>query len=200
VPRFSKRTLVSAIADAFGRQAGGGAGAGRQAALPSRRKPIVEPLEPRVLLSAELPVVPPPPQDQSSLSAPLDFGLQNPALQMAPGFADAFQATAPPTPAGAAAAGPQTLRLADGWGQIDLRATEPAAPTWALDFTDVQRSLQVEIGADGLVQVHDGAGNTLLARQVVSLVGSTGDDHFAFTGSGLPADTCLLYTSPSPRD
>ena len=184
MPRFNKRTLVGAIADALRSpfQAG--------AAQAARQKPLVEALEPRILLSAELPVVPPVhQQDETALVAPLDFGRQAPGLQMAADFANQFEARwTGPAPI---AAEPRVLKPGVAWGKLDLTAAAgldaTATQPVLLDFSGVQQNLRFEFHADGLVSVSDGAGSTLLARQVVKVIGGAGDDHFGFVGGGLPA-------------
>jgi len=76
----------------------------------TRRKPVFEPLEPRVLLSGELPVVPPQPGEEPAvLSAPLEFGNQAEQLLIA-SLSQQFQASELPV----------VQRFADGWGQVDL--------------------------------------------------------------------------------
>ena len=148
---FNRRAIASAISAAFRPKA---------PARAARRKPLFEALEPRVMLSAEIPVVPPPAwQGEQVLSAPLEFGNDTGSL--------ALQLQAP-----------RVLRLQDGWGNIDTTGDSSNTPL-TLDFSAVQAALQFDILADGRVRVTDGT-NHALASNVVELVGGAGDDHFVF--------------------
>src|SRR6185369_5359857 len=126
-----------------------------------RRRPVFEALEPRVLLSAELPVIPPQPaQPDAVLSAPLDLNAA----------ASAVLAAQQPSPA-------QVISFKN-----DLVASAPvdkASGALVLDFSAVQANLQFAIRADGSVSVSDGT-HHVDASNVAKIVGGAGDDQFHF--------------------
>ena len=93
---------------------------------PPRRAPLFEALEPRVLLSAELPVVPPQPDLKDAvLAAPFEFAAQAgdaPAQFLLQGFSGVV-APLPELPAQSA----QVIAFADGWGKTDLKTSADSA-------------------------------------------------------------------------
>ncbi|MDA0226389.1 MAG: DUF4347 domain-containing protein, partial [Proteobacteria bacterium] len=157
-------TLAGAIGAAFRAQFP------NRPARPLRRRPVIEPLEPRILLSAELPVIPPAPlSDNSALIAPLEFGVSPEGAellgQMITGLA----------PQGVTLPAPEVARFADDWGEVDLAGSAPRV----LDFSAVTRDLRFTIHEDGSVSVTDGE-SAARATDVVRLVGGAGDDLFRF--------------------
>ena len=165
-------------------------------ARPVRRAPLFEPLEPRVLLSAELPVIPPQPDmPDTVLAAPFEFGDQGgdnaPAQILLQGF-DGAAAPLPDLPAQT----PEAIKFSDDWGQSDL--TESAdGTTEILDFSAVTKDLQFTVHADGSVDVTDGE-NTAAAANVAKLVGGSGNDTFKF--ENLPAKGLVIETDGSGKD
>jgi len=175
-------TLAGAIGAAFRAQFP------NRPARPLRRRPIIEPLEPRILLSAELPVIPPAPlSDDTALIAPLEFGVSPEGAelvgQMITGLAR--QGVALPVP--------EVARFTDDWGDVDLFGTAPRV----LDFSAVTRNLQFLIHGDGSVRVSDGE-NAAHASDVLGLVGGAGDDHFRF--DALPAAPLAIDAGAGGED
>jgi len=162
--RFSKRAIVDAIGAAFrapfsSRPA--------QVARPARRKPLFEQLEPRILLSAEVPIVPPPAQQEPVLSAPLVIGTSPESAQL---LAASLHGAAAPH-------GPRVVQFHDDFASTQLQ--DEAGDGLVLDFSAVTRGLQFAVAADGSVSVSDGA-NQVTAAGAVKLVGGGGDDTFRF--------------------
>ncbi|HEY5637291.1 MAG TPA: LEPR-XLL domain-containing protein, partial [Burkholderiales bacterium] len=126
-PPSPPATLTGAIGAAFRAQFP------NRPARPLRRRPVIEPLEPRILLSAEVPVIPPAPLvEETALIAPLEFGVSPEGAelvgQMITGLA----------PQGAALPAPEVARFADDWGEVNLAGTAPRV----LDFSAVTRDLR----------------------------------------------------------
>src|SRR5688572_4812308 len=170
--RFSKRAIVEAIGAAFR------APFSRQRERPARRKPLFEALEPRILLSAEVPVIPPAPEQTATvLSAPLEFGNDLGSAQVQQ-------------------QGPQVVRFQDGWASADLRGAADGADL-ILDFSAVTTNLQFAILADGSVTVSDGTSQATAAN-VVKLIGGAGDDTFRF--EKLPVEALAIETGGRGTD
>ncbi|MEI6723078.1 MAG: LEPR-XLL domain-containing protein, partial [Betaproteobacteria bacterium] len=151
-----------------------------KAARPVRRAPLFEPLEPRVLLSVELPVIPPQPNLQDPvLSAPLELAASLTGAQ-APPLLQGFDRTASPLPDLAAQAA-EVFTFGDDWGALDLRGDQDGAEL-VLDFSSVTKDLQFTVRADGTVDITDGE-NTVSAANVERLVGGAGNDTYVFTGT-----------------
>src|SRR6185369_11880359 len=161
--RFSKRALADAIGAAFRAPFFTRAA---QPARPARRKPLFEQLEPRILLSAELPVIPPPPAQQDPvLAAPLVIGNSPESTQL---LAASLMGAAAPQ-------GPQLVQFQDGFASAQLHDETGAG--LVLDFSAVKGNLEFVVAADGSVTVSDGT-STVSATGAVTLVGGAGDDTF----------------------
>ena len=145
---------------------------------PVRQKVQLEALEPRLLLSAELPVVPPPPQENDSqvLAAPLEFGAAESQQLGGPIEWDTA---------------PRVERFDDDWGE---RVVESAgnAQSLTLDFSNVTRDLTFTVLGDSSVTVTDGT-NTATAGGVAKIISGAGNDRFVF--QGMPGPALVLDTS-----
>ena len=170
--RFSKKAIVDAIGAAFRSPFP------RSPARPQRRKPLFEALEPRIMLSSEVPVIPPPPlQGEVVLSAPLEFGNDTGSIQVQQ-------------------QGPQRVQFQDDWGSVDLEDA-PGGAGLILDFSEVSADLQFEIFADGSASVSDGV-NQVNAAHVIELIGGAGDDSFRF--EALPDEPLAIETGGRGTD
>ena len=176
MPPFSSRPLGQAVREALARRR-----RDRRSPPPRQNPALIEPLEPRVLLSAEVPVIPPDPQWQvpQVLAAPLAFGdaLAGAALAARSG-------TAP-------AAGPEVVRLDAALAGEGRLSPASGARGLLLDASDSTGDLRLTLGADGGLTVSDGA-RTRTLEGVVAVLGGQGRDLYRF--EALPAQTLDLQT------
>jgi len=146
---------------------------------PTRRKLQFEALEPRLLLSTEIPVVPPSAgAAASTLSAP--FSLTEVAASQVAGTLVQWSVPEPEQDT--------VMRLGNDWAQN--LANPGAGVAVVLDFSAATRDLRFAVHGDGSVDVSDGTHSQSIAR-VTKLIGSKGNDSFAFDGlpGGLVIET-----------
>ncbi|MFM9971581.1 MAG: DUF4347 domain-containing protein, partial [Burkholderiales bacterium] len=160
---MQKKTIAEAVRTMFSRTT--------TRRRPERQKMQLEPLEPRVLLSAEIPVIPPSSTDDGgAFSAPFEINgaaaqqLLAPTIQWDAAALDA-------------AASQRIVKIEDAWGKRDLAAPERGSIT--LDFSAVTQNLKITLREDGVIEATDGD-NILTAEGVSKIVAGSGADEIAF--------------------